>query len=271
MNKEIFTLNGVRAEATHKNTKYTDVIACIEQLTIREWRRVFMEPSRLAGMAAQPLLFLLVFGIGFHTSFSWNGSVISYADFFFPGILGLVVLFSSIYATLTMVDDKKCGLFRLVLIGPAGVWGAVIGKICATFSLGFVQSLVFLPIGAVLGLHMSPTALLKTLVFLALGSWLFSVIGACLAWLSPSPSAFHALMSIILIPMWLLSGAMFPLDGSLFESIGLINPMAYLVDGLRMSLLALDGSLENCLIGLLIFSGLSFLLLVLAVKRRPVE
>lgn len=249
----------------------TGMMAAIVQLTLREWRRLLSEPSRVVGILVQPLLFLLVFGFGFHSTFRLGSSVIRYADFFFPGILGLVVLFSSIYATLTLVDDKKCGFFRLVLVGPGGVAGAVIGKVIATFSLGLLQSFLFVPLAAGLGIEITLEVLLKTFLFLALGSLVFSFIGVCFAWLSPSPSAFHALMSVILIPMWLLSGAMFPLDTKALSILGMINPMAYLVAGLRVSLLDLPGSFFENLFGLVIFLIMSSSLLILAVRLRPIE
>lgn len=247
------------------------LMSTILQLTVREWRRLLMEPSRVVGILLQPLLFLAVFGFGFHTSFQLGDSVIYYAEFFFPGILGLVVLFSSIYSTLTLVDDKKCGFFRLALVGPGGIIGAVLGKIVATFTLGFVQTCLFLPLALVLGITVSLSMLVEVLALLFLGSLVFAIIGVSFAWLSPSPSAFHALMSVILIPMWLLSGAMFPLDTKVLSTLALLNPMAYLVSGLRTILLDLPGSLVTSVIGLFIALVVSVILLSVAVCRRPIE
>ncbi len=240
-------------------------------LTKREWRRLRMEPSRVVGILLQPLLFLLVFGVGFHSSFHLTDSLVRYVDFFYPGILGLVVLFSSIYATLTLVDDKKCGLFRLALIGPGGVSGAVMGKVIATFTLGLAQSCLFLLLAIPLGIKGSVAIMVTTLVLLSQGALVFATIGVCFAWLSPSPSAFHALMSIVLIPMWLLSGAMFPLDEGALATLAIFNPMAYLVTGLRISLLQLPGSLFACMAGLAISFFVALFLLVMAVSRKPIE
>ena len=122
-----------------------------------------------------------------------------------------------------------------------------------------------------LGIEMKPDILLNTLAILALGSLVFAVIGVGFAWLSPSPSAFHALMSVVLIPMWLLSGAMFPLDGKVFSMLAVVNPMAYLVAGLRKSLLDLPGSFVVCFSGLSISLIIGLLLLFVAVSRHPIE
>lgn len=237
----------------------------------REFLRVRMEPSRILGMILQPLLFLLVFGIGFHESFFLKGhSEINYAAFFYPGILGLVVLFSSIYATLTLVDDKKSGFFRLMTISPAGITGALLGKILATTLLGFGQSLLFIPLLFLLPIEHFNFSIGALLLLLWLGSLCCSLIGVSLAWLSPSSSAFHALMSILLIPMWLLSGAMFPIEKSIFFWPSLLNPMTYLVDGLRASLFGLN-LLAPFLLGLLACCVLCGMFLAMIVIKRPLR
>lgn len=238
-------------------------------LMSREWRRVLMEPSRLVGVLAQPLLFLLVFGAGFHETFVWSSHKTSYIAFFFPGVLGLVVLFSSIYATLTLVDDKKCGFFRLVLAGPGGVFGAILGKVLATAALGFMQALLFLSLLIVLPLPITLLTFSLLVVVLFLAALLFAMIGVLFAWLSPSPSAFHALMSVVLIPMWLLSGAMFPLNGFLY-GLNSINPMGSVVSALRSLLLGTGLPLVDCcgIMAWLIISGCA---LTLGIKRRVVD
>jgi ABC-2 type transport system permease protein len=248
--------------------------AVLSNLTLllvqREWRRVFMEPTRLVGMMLQPLLFLAVFGLGFANSFSLaDGRDLSYAAYFFPGILGLVVLFSSIYATLTLVEDKKCGFFRLVLVSPGGVAGAIVGKVVATMSLGLVQSLLFLLLVLVLPLQIGLSHLACICTFLLLGSLCFAIIGVCFAWLSPSSSAFHALMSVILIPMWLISGAMFPLDSKFLAALAYANPMAYLVSGLRAEFVGEHS--HQAMAILVLFCVTCFAGLIYTVNRRAVS
>lgn len=232
----------------------------------REWQRLLMEPSRVFGVMLQPLVFLAVFGAGFHQNFLMANT--SYIGFFYPGILGLVVLFSSIYATLTLVEDKKCGFFRLVMVGPAGIKGALLGKVLATFSLGFSQSLLFLPLSLFLPVKHDVFTILVALAFLGLGSLCFSLLGVLFAWNCPSASAFHALMSVILIPMWLLSGAMFPLPEGLLTWLSILNPMAYLVTGLRTQFLG-DGQFLSNISVLALFSlFFGAMLLAPSYKRR---
>jgi ABC-2 type transport system permease protein len=240
-------------------------------IVAREFSRVKREPSRIIGMLVQPLIFLVVFGMGFHKSFRLSDHVdLSYSSFFYPGVLALVVLFASIYATLTLVDDKKCGFFRLVFVSPAGVFGALRGKIVATTLLGFSQSLLFLPLMFFLSIKISFSQIIILLVILFLGALCFALLGVLFAWLAPTSSAFHALMSIILIPMWLLSGAMFPLDNIWLSSSSVINPMAYLVKSLRCCLLQSEHWIYHALV-LALFCVFFALLLMQAIKRRPIE
>jgi len=247
----------------------SNIFFTIALMIEREWRRLLMEPSRVLGVLLQPLLFLLVFGTGFSETFKLEHSKVSYFAFFFPGILGLVVLFSSIYATLTLVEDKKCGFFRLVLIGPSGVIGAILGKIVATASLGFIQGLIFSPLLFLMPFEKNSVSFLFLTIFLLAGSFCFALIGVLFAWICDTSSAFHALMSIVLIPMWLLSGAMFPVFDNILFSLSLINPMSYLVAGLRMALESKFAYFE--LVVLFIFSIIIYALLVVMLKKRPLE
>ena len=240
-------------------------------LAWREWQRVFMEPSRLFGMLLQPLIFLIVFGVGFRSSFNYKDGGVEYAHFFFPGVLGLVVLFASIYATLTLVDDKKCGLFRTVLCSPGGLHAAILGKILGTALLGFSQSLLFLPLLCLWLESLSFSFLILSLGYLFLGALCFSTLGVLFAWISPSSSAFHALMSIILIPMWLLSGAMFPIESSMFFWMAYINPMSHMVNGLRSLFIASSYVHSLSILFLLIFLAAIYFLLAMAVKKFPLK
>lgn len=246
------------------------MIKTIAVLILREWQKMLSEPSRIAGIVLQPLIFLGVFGLGFHDSFSWGKApTISYSAYFFPGILALVVLFASIFSSLTLVDDKKQGFFRYAVIGPYGLMGALIGKILATASLGFCQACLFLLLAYFLPF---PSFSIATAILALLtGSITFAALGTLLAWISPSSSAFHALMSILLIPMWILSGAMFPLDLSFLPLMNMINPMAFLVNALRSSVLSLGPDFFPSIVKLLTFCLLVIVMLTLAIKRKPIE
>lgn len=240
-------------------------------LVLREFQRIKSEPSRLAGIALQPLLFWCIFSLGFNNNFSYqiNDSSISYQTYFYPGILGLVLLFSSIYSTLTLVEDKKCGFFKFIICSPAKLSGAIIGKLIATSIIGFCQSLLFLPFMFLLPNQVSNITSIILLLFF--GSVIFSILGIIFAIISPSSSAFHALMSIILIPMWLLSGSMFPLEHTKIKFILLINPMSYLVSSLRVLIIDTKQSLIINTSALMIFLFLLICVLVTLIRKKSFE
>lgn len=234
----------------------------------REFKRVLYEPSRLLGMLVQPIIFWLIFSTGFAKTFSYSyENPVNYEQYFFAGMLGLVVLFASIYSTLTLVDDKQQGFFKYMTCSSLGLFPTLLGKILATSLLGFTQSLLFLPFALYLfGLTIN---IVYLLILLLLGSICFAILGVLFAWISPSSSAFHALMSIFLIPMWLLSEAMFPLKDSFLKVILYINPMSYFVDGLRKIFFLKSHNLNSSIIALLIFSFLlSTLLFRLVIKKH---
>jgi ABC-2 type transport system permease protein len=253
------------------NKKHFFFMTGINVLILREYQRIKMEPSRLFGMMLQPLMFWLIFGLGFNNNFSYKSNYIdiSYKAYFFPGILALILLFASIYSTLTLVEDKKCGFFKFMLCSPVGIASAIVGKILATALVGFTQSLLFLPFAFFIFNFTNKMFLLVPL--LLLGSLVFSVLGVIFAVISPSSSAFHALMSIILIPMWLLSEAMFPLKNTVLNFILFINPMSYLVKTLRIILLNTDEKLSFNIIVLAIFFILLSFILYLLIKNKPLE
>lgn len=253
------------------NQKYFIYVKAINILILREFQRIKMEPSRLMGMILQPLIFWLIFSLGFNNNFIYklNNLNISYKSYFFPGILGLVLLFASIYSTLTLVEDKKCGFFKFVICSPVGIFGAILGKILATSIIGFIQSLLFLPLAFFI-FDINNNIFLM-LPILLLGSLTFSVLGIIFAIISPSSSAFHALMSIILIPMWLLSEAMFPLKNTFLDFILYINPMSYLVSILRIICLNSNENLSFNLMALAIFLILLLFVLFLLIRKKSFE
>lgn len=211
-------------------------ISCLIQ---REWQRVLKEPSRVASIVVQPMVFWLVIGGGFVPSFRLSSdSSIDYQSYFFPGVLALVILFSAIFATITLIDDRHAGFLQTVLVSPASRSAIVVGKIAAVVSVTLVQTALFFVILPFSALQWSHIQWPWLFLFVFLGAFGLSGLGFVFAWLSPSTSAYHALMSVILIPMWILSGAMFPLENTWMAPLQYINPTSYLVEGLRSALFA---------------------------------
>ncbi len=233
-------------------------------LFVREWLKMTKEPSRLMGIVAQPLLFWIVIGGGFMPSFRIaENSSLGYQDFFFVGVVAMVVLFSAIFGTITLIDDKASGFMQAVLVAPGSRWALVLGKISGVASVAVLQALLIVGVGAALGVSLSEAAWLQVFGFLALGAIALGGMGFVFAWGTSSSAAYHALMGIVMIPMWIVSGGMFPPDTPWMQWIVLVNPVAWLVAGLRAAfaggvapLGSVTGALtpEYCLAGLVIFS-----------------
>lgn len=211
-------------------------------LARRELVRFFRQRTRLVGALGQPILFWILFGAGLHGSFRGPAEM-SYQEYFFPGVAVMIVLFTAIFSTISIIDDRSNGFLQGVLVSPVPRLGIVLGKVFGGATLAVLQTVLFLIIGPLLSLiGLAPeistglTAANAVLVIAWL-AWLgitLTALGYCIAWPMDSTHGFHAIMSVFLMPMWLLSGAFFPAskDGWLSVVIRL-NPLTYGVAGLR--------------------------------------
>ncbi len=187
-------------------------------LASREWIKFWREKARVLGFAAAPLLFWLVVSAGFN-------------DFgrFFTGSIALSLMFAAVFSNMTLIDDKREGFLAGVLVSPAPRAAIVLGKTFGAASLAAVQSLFFLPFLPMAGLHPDFFAFLAALGVLFLIALVFTLLGFVCAWVMPSTQAFHGVVNLILMPLWMLSGSLFPLAGA-HPSMQLLmraNPMTY--------------------------------------------
>ncbi|MES2503956.1 MAG: ABC transporter permease [Myxococcota bacterium] len=237
----------------------------IRVLFVRELLKMVKEPSRLVGIIVQPLIFWVVIGSGFVPSFRVaDNASLGYQDFFFVGIIAMVILFSAIFSTITLIDDRNSGFMQAVLVAPGGRFALVLGKVLGISALAMIQASLLIMIGALCGFSMAQTDWALLVLFLLLGSMALASLGFVFAWGSSSTAAYHALMGMILIPLWILSGAMFPPDTAWMKVVVLVNPIAWLVSGLRAAFaggVAPLGSvvpaltMDVCLIALAIFAA----------------
>ncbi len=196
-------------------------------LARRELTGFFRQGHRVVGSVAQPLLFWILLGSGFSASFQAPGRPdLTYSEYFFPGILLMVVLFSGIFSTITVIEDRNQGLLQGVLASPAPRFAIVLGKVAGAMAIGLIQAFLFMLALPFLGLAPgfdSMLLLLSGLVVAALG---FTALGFLIAWNLESTAGFHAIMSVFLLPLWMLSGALFPMDQApaWLESIMIVNP-----------------------------------------------
>jgi daunorubicin resistance ABC transporter membrane protein len=203
----------------------------------RELLRVRKERARWIGALAQPLLFWLIIGGGLSKSFRIPGAEhVGSLQYFFPGMLVMVLLFTSIFATISVVEDRQQGFLQSVLVAPGTRLAMVAGKVLGVTTLAVVQVVFFLMVAPLAGfpLHGVRWALLAAVSLLACIG--LTAMNFTFAWLLNSVQAYHAIMGVLLIPLWFLSGAMFPPPGGFLGALMMLNPLTHAVDGLRQAL-----------------------------------
>jgi ABC-2 type transport system permease protein len=208
-------------------------------LAQRELVRFFRQPNRVFGALGQPIIFWLLFSEGL------RGARLDHVHFF-PGTLAMILLFTAIFATISIIEDRNEGFLQSVLVAPAPRWAMVLGKVLGGAAIALLQGLFFLALGAAtLGLTSSPAHVASAIILMAVMAIALTGLGFSIAWRMESTHAFHAIMSVFLLPMWLLSGALFPTGGAGWLTwIVRLNPLTYGVAGLR-HLLRFDAAIAK--------------------------
>ncbi|PQO27751.1 ABC transporter permease [Blastopirellula marina] len=214
-------------------------------LCYREIIRFLRQRNRIIGAIGQPIIFWLLFGTGLTGVFRTQGeggSDESFTVYFFPGTLLLIVLFTAIFATISIIEDRNEGFLQSVLVSPIPRWSMVLGKVLGGTILAVGQAMLFLCLGYFVGISLSIVQFLAIFGILVIASIGLTSLGFWLAWRMDSTQGFHAVMNLLLMPMWLLSGAFFPIPtGSAITSPGqwvlswvmTLNPVTYALGAIR--------------------------------------
>ena len=195
----------------------------------RELVRFFRQRNRVIGALGQPIIFWLLFSEGF------KSADLGYQHFF-PGTLAMILMFTAIFATISIIEDRREGFMQTVLIAPVARWSMVLGKILGGALIALVQGLLFLALGWLTldALQLSFSGLILLTVLMLVISLALTSLGFAIAWRMDSTQGFHAIMSVFLLPMWLLSGSFFPAgEEGILNWIVRLNPLTYGVSGLR--------------------------------------
>ncbi|MEN8152327.1 MAG: ABC transporter permease, partial [Planctomycetota bacterium] len=201
----------------------------------RDVRLFVLQRSRLLGTLAQPLLIWLVIGAGLSPSFAGADDGPGYMRFFYPGAVVMMLLMTSISATMSVIEDRHRGFLQGVLAAPVGRWELALGKTLGGAFLGLVPAAILVAIAPVAGFTIgggNPVALIGGLILTGIA---FTAFGFALAWKLDSSAGYHVVMSAVLFPLWILSGAMFPMEPThaVMVWIGRLNPMSYAVAVVR--------------------------------------
>jgi len=209
----------------------TSLVLASTSLFRREMVRFYRQRSRVIGALLTPVVFWIVIGSGLGRSFQALGSGPGggYLEYFFPGALVMTLLFTSIFSTISIIEDRKEGFLQSVLVAPVSRMSIVFGKVLGAAALASVQGLLFLLLGPFVGISINIWMFFVIFVLMFWVSLGLSLLGFLIAWRMTSTQGFHAIMNLFLLPMWLLSGAAFPASGAptWIGMIMTINPLTY--------------------------------------------
>lgn len=213
----------------------------------REILRFMRQRSRWIGALATPLLFWLLIGGGLGTSFR-DPSGLSrggYLEFFFPGAVVLSVLFTAIFSTISVIEDRHQGFLQGVLVAPVPRGAFVAAKILGGATLGLLQAGLLLCLAPLSGISIGLGQILTLVPLLFLMGAALTGLGFVFAWKIDSVQGYHGIMNTVLVPMWILSGAVFPATGGMkvFAWLHAVNPLSYGVEIFRSVLAAQPTSL----------------------------
>ena len=208
-------------------------------LWLRQLKRYFRSKSRMVGALGQPLLFLFALGYGFGSVFQKAGQG-NYVQFLVPGIIAMTVLFTSMFNGIEIIWDRQFGFLKETLVAPVPRFSIVIGRTLGGATIAVFQGLIVLLLSFLAGFR--PEGLLGIPIaigFMFLLSLVFTALGTAIASVLEDMQGFQPIMSLLVQPLFFLSGALFPLRGlpKVLGYITTVNPLSYGVDAVRGALL----------------------------------
>lgn len=232
-------------------------------LWLRQLKKYSRSRSRIIGSLGQPLLFLVAMGYGFGPIFEKAGQG-NYIEFLAPGIIAMTVLFTSIFSGIELIWDRQFGFLKETLVAPTSRLKIMIGRTLGGATVATIQGIIVFIISMIAGFRPTDIAMLPAaFMIMLLIALLFTAMGTAIASLLEDMQGFQMIMNFLVMPLFFLSGALFPLAG-LPQAIVLaatLNPLAYGVDALRGTLI---GQVHFGLgIDILVLSGVSALFLVI--------
>lgn len=201
----------------------------------RELIRFTRDRTRVITSLVQPVLFLFVLGTGLSTIARTVGTGISFKTFMFPGILGMTVLFTSVFSAISIVWDREFGFLREMLVAPVARWSIVLGKCLGGTTVASIQGCIMLAFAGAVGVPYDPLMIVTVVGELALMAFTLTAFGVLVASRMEQMQSFQVVIQFFVMPMFFLSGAMFPLSGlpAWLQALTKLDPLSYAVDPVR--------------------------------------
>jgi ABC-2 type transport system permease protein len=203
----------------------------------RELIRYYRNHVRIVTSLAQPLLFLFVLGTGLSSIVKRSGPSVNYKTFMYPGVIAMTILFTAIFSAVSIVWDREFGFLREMMVAPIRRGALVTGKTLGGATVAVMQGVVILLLGPIVGVPYIPILMLEMLVLMALCAGMMTAIGVLAASRMQQVESFQVVMQLFVLPMFFLSGAIFPLTNlpAWLSFLTKIDPLAYIVQPMRQA------------------------------------
>jgi len=215
--------------------KYLKVIYI---LWLRQLKRYYRSRARMIGSLAQPVLFLVALGFGFGPIYQKaNGG--DYIQFIAPGIIAMSIIFTAMFTGIEVIYDRQFGFLKETLVAPVPRWTIMVGRTMGGATVATLQGMVVFVISLFVGFRVENLSIAPlAIIFMILVATLFTAFGTAIASKMDDMQAFPLIINFLIMPLFFLSGALFPLDGlsKTVQTIIYINPLSYGVDGIRGAL-----------------------------------
>jgi len=240
-----------------RTPRWQRTLRAIYVIWYRDLIRYSRDRTRLVASLAQPLLFLVVFGVGLSSSlgsvggargggaaFSSGGASLSYVQYIYPGVVGMAVLFTAMFSSMSIVWDREFGFLKEILVAPIDRSAVAIGKSLGGATQAMLQGLIMLAVGPIIGVHLTVLTVLEVVPILFLIAFTLTAFGVAIAARMRSMQGFQVIMNFLLLPIFFLSGSLFPLVGlpAWMAVLTRIDPVAYGIAPLRTAVLSTSGA-----------------------------
>jgi ABC-2 type transport system permease protein len=243
-------LPGIRAGSGAVNVRGATLRA-IYIIWYRDVIRYWRDRWRVAASLAQPLLYLIIFGTGLSATLRGAGgsfgghlaSSLSYQQFIYPGVISMAVLFTSIFGAMSIVWDREFGFLKEVLVAPINRSAVAIGKTLGSATQAMIQGLILLVLAPFVGVKLSPLLIAELIPLVFILAFGLSALGVAIASGLSSMQGFQMVINFLMMPIFFLSGALFPLQRlpSWMTVLTRLDPAAYGVDPIRRAVLSSSG------------------------------
>ena len=233
-------------------------------LWLRDLKRYWYDKARIFASLGQPILFLFVLGTALGPSVATPGGL-NFSEFIFPGIISMTVLFTSIFSAISIVWDREFGFLKEVLVAPVSRWSIVIGKALGGSTVAVLQGCLMLVLAPLVGVKLTLLIVIQSILVMFLIAFAITGLGIVIAARMKEMEGFQMVVNFVIMPIFFLSGALFPLDRlpGWLAVLTRIDPMTYGVDLLRRVILGVNTF--NPLLSIAIMTGFTLIMFAIAV------